>query len=230
MIKSMIISIIDYINAGIQLAEQDPRRDYLGASSIGYPCSRKIWYGYRMERTPPEPRLALIFDTGKRLEDMVLDYLEIAAANIEGFELIRASEDNNWLHTASREVPQFQGHYDAKIIIAGSLAIILEIKTAKDAEFNNFKKKGLTTWRPEYYAQIQSYMGMENIPNGVELVINKDNQQIHEEWLQFDAIYYAELEERARGIIEATEPPERINKNPTFYLCQSCSYKRECHG
>jgi len=226
----MIISLIDYVNAGIQLADEEPRRDYLGASSIGHPCGRRVWYQYKRERTPPQPRQALIFDTGKRLEEMVLDKLEIAAKHIQGFELIRPCEENNWLHACSKEVPQFQGHMDAMIVIAGSLVIIVEIKSAKDSEFNNFKRKGLQEWKPQYFAQTHSYMGMKEIPNAVELVINKDSQEMHEEWLQLDAIYYAELEERARRIVMATEEPERINKNPTFYLCQQCEFKNECHG
>lgn len=227
----MLISMIDYINAGIELEDPSPPREYVGASSIGDHCTRKIWYRYKnVNSTPISKRLALIFKTGKHFEDLVLDYLQIASDNLDGFELIRPSADNFYLKCQDDEVPEFQGHMDGMVVIADSLRVVVEIKSAKDAEFNKFKKLGLQTWKPAYFAQLHSYMGMEKVDNGVEIVINKDSQEIAEEWHTTDRIYYEELRERARRITIATEPPERINPNPIYYLCQQCEFKRTCHG
>ena len=38
------------------------------------------------------------------------------------------------------------------------------------------------------------------------------------------------LIDKARNIIVAPEPPERISDNPAWYQCKMCSYHENCHG
>lgn len=198
----------------------DDKRRYIGASGIGNKCSRAIWYGYQgAESQQPSPSLKTTFDIGKRLEGMLLDYMEQA-----GLSIVRD------IHLKDSEFPIFQGHCDAVLLKRCEPISIVEIKTANTASFSSFKSKGLLVWRENYYAQLQAYMGMGGYSRGVLLAIDKNTSELHHEWVTYDDIYYHELREKARKIATATEPPEKINKNPIFFVCNQCSYRKVCHA
>lgn len=198
-------------------------RRYIGCSSIGHPCNRYLWYAYHSAPGQEEStELLLSFEIGKRLEDMILSYIEET-----GIQIIRPNKFNHGLLCRDNEIPEFQGHMDAIITISGQ-ECVLEIKTAKSTSFQNFVKKGLQQWSSQYYAQLQSYMGMKNYTKGALLAINKDTSELHHEWVDFDHYYYNELREKARNIYLSEEPPNRINKNETYYLCARCKYRKTC--
>lgn len=203
----------------------DEKRRYIGASSIGNKCDRAIWYGYMgAESTQPPPSLKTTFDIGKRLEGMLLDYMELAGLNV-----VRGTPENNNLLLKDKEVPLFQGHCDAILITKDNGSAIVEIKTANTASFSKFKTHGLIAWRESYYAQLQAYLGMKGYSQGVLLAIDKNTSELHHEWVTYDDIYYHQLREKARRISQATEAPEKLNKNPIFYVCNQCAYRRTCH-
>lgn len=204
----------------------DEKRHYIGASSIGNKCSRAIWYGYRgAESQQPSPSLKTTFDIGKRLEGMLLDYMEQAGLNI-----VRPCEDNKFLFCRDHMVPTFQGHCDALLLLPKEAPVVVEIKTANTASFSQFKNKGLIAWRESYYAQLQAYLGMFGYNRGVLLAIDKNTSELHHEWVIYDDIYYHQLRNKALDIFNAVEPPEKLNRNPIFYVCNSCQYRRTCHA
>lgn len=204
---------------------KDEPRAYIGASSIGHPCDRAIWYGFKgADSEPFNAELKTTFDIGKRLEPMILDYMELAKLVI-----VRPSEKNNFLLYKDKEAPLFQGHADALILREGQAPAIVEIKTARSSSFANFKSKGLLVWNEAYFAQIHAYMGMAGYSEGVLVAINKDSSEIHHEWVVYDDVYYHELRAKAKTIARMKEPPERLNKNPIFYVCNRCQYRRICH-
>ncbi len=214
------------ISKSLSEKPQDVRRYYIGASSIGNSCSRSIWYGYvGAESISPSPSLRSTFDIGKRLEGLLLDYMEHAGINI-----IRASKDNDDLFLSDEDVPIFQGHCDAILEMDDGENVILEIKTANTASFSRFKYKGLMQWNEVYYSQIQSYMGMRKLNRAVLLAIDKNTSELHHEWVDYDDIFYNELKMKALAISTIGEPPMRINKNPIFYKCNICSYRKICHA
>lgn len=199
-------------------------RRYIGASSIGNPCERKLWYGYNgIGGAATEPQMQRTFDIGKRLEDLVLDYLEAAGLNIER----RA----HLLFFKHPDILQLQGHADAVWNVPGEpfKRAIIEVKTARDSSFNVFVKKGLAEWYPVYYAQVQAYMGMSGIYEAHVIAINKDTSALHDECVRFDAAAYDALCQKARRIIDALEPPPKINQNSSFFMCRNCQYVTTCH-
>ena len=208
-----------------ELPGDEPRK-YIGASSIGHDCNRSIWYGYHgADKAGIPARLRTTFDIGKRLETLPLDYLQKAGLNI-----VRPTKDNKWLFHCDADVHFFQGHLDAVLLLPNEDPIVVEIKTAKNSGFNNFKNKGLMAWSRSYYSQIQGYMGLSGYRRGVLLAINKDTSEFHHEWVRYDDQYYRELKMRALAIGTIDEPPERINRSPLFISCKNCSYKGVCHG
>lgn len=202
--------------------EDDNNRDYIGASSIGSDCLRQIWYqfkGVKAEKVPTKMRRT--WEIGKRLEGLVVDWLDEAGISL-GVLPVRTLK--------SKMVPVFQGHIDSVWIgKGGKYNAIIEIKTAKDASFKVFVKKGLKVWNPQYYAQVQSYMGMSGIYKAYILVLNKDNSEIFDELVEFDPTFYVNLECKALAISNATVEPPKINGSPLFFKCKMCKFNKVCH-
>ena len=220
------MDISQIITKTIADSPTDAPRNYIGASSIGKPCSRAIWYGFTgAESTNPPPSLRTTFEIGKRLEGLLIDYLEES-----GFKIVRPNSDNDYLLLQDKDVPVFQGHCDALMILPNSAPSVVEIKTANTASFSKFKAKGLRVWNDGYYAQLQAYLGMSGYPRGVLLAIDKNTSELHHEWVNYDDIFYHELKSRALNISQMEEPPEKLNKNPIYFLCNSCSYRKICHA
>ena len=215
MIKNTLTKIIETHQESIQ----DEPRDYIGASSIGHECLRKIWYefkGYKGETLPTKTRR--IFDTGKILELLVVGWLQDSGLNI--------SRSNKKYHAKNMEY--FQGHFDG-IIIINDIESILEIKTAKDASFSIFVNKGIMSWNNQYYSQIQAYMGMSNINSAYILVLNKDNSCLSDELISFDKFFYKQLQDKAKIIYESKIEPPRISGSPLWWKCKLCKFNNICH-
>ncbi len=226
-----MFSIIHQINNALrEEIANEPKRNYIGASAIGHPCSRKIWYEFNgYDGEPISEKLRFTFDIGKAIETIITDYLKFHPC-------ISFSQPHECV-----TIDKFKGSSDAIILFKifttengseGTLVkkVILEIKTANNASFNKFKKDGLKVWNEQYYAQCQSYMGMSDIHQCILLAINKDTSEMREEWIEYDDIYYQMLKQKAKDIIEAKEAPRRINNSPLFYICHMCKFKNICHS
>jgi len=212
--------LTDLLNATPSTRDID-KRNYIGASSIGSQCVRALWYGLYSQYKPEySAQLLRTFEVGKRLEAMLLDCLDLC-----GLEIQRPNKDNAFLAVADKEVSLFQGHMDALWVNEG----ILEIKTARDASFRVFQKKGLRLWYPVYYAQVQAYMGMSGIVKAYVLAINKDTSEVHDECVTYDAGYYETLRAKAKKIIELDKAPCRVNESPLYFVCKMCAYRKVCH-
>ena len=194
-------------------------RAYIGASSIGNQCERAIWYGlHKPESKEIDAKTRLTFEIGHALESLLLNLFR------------REVVIERPLPYKCSEYPLFQGSADAVILDDHLSPIALfEIKTAKDSSFNIFKKKGLRLWYPEYYDQVQSYMGMSDIHDCYLIAINKDSSELHEEHVSFDAKRYKELVQKAMRIGSAVIEPPRVNGSPSYFKCKLCFYKNICH-
>lgn len=214
-------------------AEETPR-NYIGASSIGSECLRQIWYEYKGEKGEEIPnKLKRTWDIGKILEKYVVDLLRQLGLNIltDDLQVYFGSDKDNtfsmdWTEFSDPMVPYFKGHCDGLIL---DYKAILEIKTAKDSSFKQFVNEGCKKWNPKYYAQLQTYMGMSGINSSYILVLNKDNSDLFDELVSFDADFYHLLREKAKMIHEAQIPPPRINGSPLFYMCRMCQFRKVCH-
>ena len=212
----LVNTILTYITKN---SDEDPRR-YIGASSIGKPCARTVWYGYHgAEEEPINPRSQITFQIGKELESMILEYLKKSGIFIVS--------QGKFFQDA--EIQEFQGHVDGVIVLPDETRAILEIKTAKDSSYNQFVKHGLKKWQEIYYSQLQSYMGMSGIHKGVLLAINKNTSEMHEEWIDFDYSWYQWLKTLAYTIKNTESAPPKISESPSYFICKQCQFKRVCH-
>ncbi len=199
--------------------KEDDLRDYIWSSSIGSDCLRQIWYQFKGIKGEEIPvKFKKTWEIGKRLEFLVREWLRLAGFNVE----------TNIFPYSAEDMAYFKGHFDG-IIIDGNVRAILEIKTAKDSSYKLFVKHGLKKWSEQYYAQVQSYMGMSGIHSTYIIVLNKDSSDHSDELVEFDSTYYERLKEKAKFVYEAKVEPPRINGSPLWFQCKMCKYNKVCH-
>ena len=109
------MDLVKIINDYVESSREEQDRRYIGASSIGHPCRRYIWYRTKSNELLEvsdkiDSKMAITFEIGKKLESMLLDYLEKANVNIE-----KPSKNNNQLELFDADIEQFRGHADGII-------------------------------------------------------------------------------------------------------------------
>lgn len=208
--------------------DSEPERLYLGASIIGGPCERALWYGFRWsENRQFDGRLYRLFERGRNEERMVVEELRGI-----GCEVHDAQPDGTQFGFSDL-AGHFRGHMDGAITktpYAEKTWAVLEVKTFSAKTFKDLTDKGVEASKPEHYAQMQIYMGQTGMTRALYYAVNKDTDAIHTEWLHFDEVAYLKLMDRARRIITAAEPPIRISEDASWYQCKWCDYHSICHG
>lgn len=227
-----------HINALIDEAlvaehRQQRRREYLGASRIGEPCSRKLVYEYT--HTPKDEGkefrggILRIFDAGHQFEALSIRWLRAA-----GFDLKtrnRSGEPFGFAIAGNR----FRGHIDGVIVAGPDVGIawpaLWEHKALNAASWADLVKHGLRASKPIYFAQVQIYMAYMELGVTLFSALNKDTQELHHAIVPFDAAEAQALSDKAVDILraaEAGELPPRVAANADFYLCRWCEYARRC--
>jgi len=103
--------------------------------------------------------------------------------------------------------------------------------------FKEMQKLGVKKSKPEHYAQMQIYMkwsidefGEDGCKRALYIVVNKDNDDIYTERIEFDKDEAQAIIDKALAVITATEPPVGISNDPSWYECKFCDYHSICHG
>jgi CRISPR/Cas system-associated exonuclease Cas4 (RecB family) len=216
----------------------ESQRPYLGASAIGKPCLRQHWYSFRWSKPAEFPgRLYRVFQTGHLQEPRV--YADLRAIGCTVFDInLNTGKQFGWSEPETGH--HFQGNCDG--IVTGlpqapKSPHILEIKTSSDKYYKDMQKSGVKQSKPEHYAQMQSYMhwsiaefGDDGCRRAIYIVVNKDNDDIYTERIDYDAAEAKDIVNKALAIITASEPPVGISTDPSWYECKFCDYHSICHG
>lgn len=228
------------VDAALVARQQDqPKRNYLGASSIGDSCSRKLWYRLHTDHKEvfDAPTLRR-FDDGHRSEDIMAAWLRL----VPGIQLWTHKENGFHQYGFIDETLgplKFSGHYDG--IILGLLEApktpsIWEHKSINEEKFKKLKllkkeheKSALQKWDKVYYAQAVTYMDYEGLTRHYLTVSTPGLREYMSVRTNEDPIYAESLKLKAKRIINANEPPERIG-GPDWYECKWCPFYEECHG
>lgn len=204
------------------------RRAHLGASQIGKPCERALWYQFRWASVPTfGGRMLRLFDTGNREEARLV--ADLRAIGIEVHEIDEATG-------RQFQVSEHGGHFGGSMDGAGrgfqesSQWHVLEFKTSNAKRFGELKTQGVEMARPEHYAQMQVYMHLTGMQRAYYLSVCKDTDEIYGERVRYDASTALWLIERARRIIAADSPPPRLSEDPDYYICRWCEHHPICHG
>ena len=227
--------IIPFIDKALVLENQkEPKRTYLGASSLGEPCKRKLQYRYM--QTPPDEgkdfdgRTLRIFQVGHDFEDLAIAWLVRA-----GFNLLTEDKQGRQFGFDTAD-GQIKGHVDGIITdgpVDWSYPFLWECKSANDKKWNEFKKKGTKETNQVYYAQVvlyQAYMGLMDNP-ALFTVVNKNTQEIYFEKIPFNAKVAQRVSDAAVNILKATSSGEmmpRVATKADSFLCKFCEFKIKC--
>ena len=220
-------SIVDYNN-------KKPKRTYLGGSSLGESCSRKIQYrymGYESDEGRDFSANTLrIFQFGHEIEDSVAQWLKNA-----NFDL-RTEDKKGEQFGFSIADGEIKGHIDG-VICGGSVDMgypcLWENKSANDKKFREFMMKGVARTNPVYAAQIALYQAYMNLTEHPCLftVLNKNTSQIYYELVPFDKVLAQEISDKAGNILEATKANEilpRVAFSRDFFDCKWCEFQDRC--
>ncbi len=159
-----------------QHAAEQPR-GHMGMSAIGGPCDRLLWLKFRWSLPDtPSPRILRVFKVGNILEQAMIDWLK----SVPGIELHTAGQDGKQIN-----FKLFGGHFAGSLdgVIRGIPEApktwhVWECKTANTKRFADLCKTSIKEWAPEYWAQVQCYMGSIGMDRALFTVINKDDSAI----------------------------------------------------
>lgn len=196
----------------VQHAAETPR-GHLGMSQIGGACDRLLWLKFRWSLPDtPSPRILRVFKVGNLLEDAMIGWLK----SLPGVELHTAGQDGKQIN-----FKLFGGHFAGSLdgVIRGIPEApktwhVWECKTSNTKRFADLCKTGIKEWAPEYWAQVQCYMGSIGMDRALFTVINKDDSQIYTERVTYEPMAWDALQARALHILEATQPPAGAWKSP----------------
>jgi hypothetical protein len=235
-------SVVDPVAAAIyshykRVGDSESQRKYIGASVIGKPCSRALWYDFRWSgRATFDGRLYRLFERGRKEEPWLISDLRAIGVTVYEYDPATGRQFNF-------VDPDCGGHFGGScdglatgVPQAPKSVHVLEFKTSSAKAFATVKKDGIAKSKPEYFAQAQLYMrwtrqiwGANGAEAALFVVVNKDNDDIYSERIKYDAAAADQLVSKALAIIEAKEPPERIG-GPDWYECKFCQHHNVCHG
>tara|TARA_R110000751_G_scaffold194737_3_gene300136 strand:- start:63 stop:1190 length:1128 start_codon:yes stop_codon:yes gene_type:complete len=211
----------------------DSPRPHLGASVIGRPCARELWYSFRWgTESDFNGRLLRLFRRGHQEEGPLVEDLRNAGVTV--------------LDADPRTGKQFQfsvlgGHVGGSMDGAGQGFVesnkwhLLEFKTANDKSFKQISKQKVRKAKPEHWAQMQLYMHWSGtnketrLERAMYIVVNKNTDEIYLERIKYDAKEARKYEDRAKSVVESPVPLERISEDPSWYQCKFCSAAKICH-
>lgn len=202
----------------------------IGASQIGGPCDRKLWYGFRWYARGEQfdGRMLRLFETGHHAETRF--YYNLRDIGCE-------------VHTHTPEAEQFtftdcDGHLVCKIDGAGKgipeapkAWHVLEFKTHSAKSFKEIKSKGIREAKFEHFAQCVIGMVLSGMNRCLYLAVNKDTDELYSERLRLEECKAdaEQLVSRAKSIIEAKKPPARCSEDAESQACKYCEFRGVCH-
>lgn len=219
-------------------AEQSPYASKnIGFGEIGHECSRYLWY--KINRDEPEVFNAdtlRLFRNGHEDETAMATDLR----KVKGIEL--------YTHDPNRGNKQYkldalQGRFTGRLdgVIVGlkqaPLPKIWEHKSVNQKKFDEIQKlkdkhgekDTLQNWNFTYYAQAQSNMYHAGLDGHYMTIGTPGLRQVTSIRTDLNEEFAKSLVSKAKRIIEAKEPPERIGDS-TWYACRYCRFYGECHG
>lgn len=213
-------------------------RNYLGASEIGNPCNRSLQLGYVGTTADSQitARTQRIFDRGHWGEIYMARLLNRSGFGINTVDL------HGRQFKFSDMGGKFQGHTDGIIfaVPAGfplkpdvKRQAIWENKVVGQKSFRQIQKGDLKATKPEYYTQVQLYMGYldkTELP-ALFTVLNADTMEIYAELVPFDVVACQAEIDRAAMILKAVHHKElmpRIAENQDAPACIFCKFKTAC--
>jgi hypothetical protein len=220
---------LDAINAALEAGQEREHRSHLGASIIGGPCLREVWYKWRWAKKEFfKGRMLRLFDRGHREETRFVEWLRLI-----GCTVWETDPDTGEQFRISDHAGHFGGSCDAVAIgipdLPPGVAALCEFKTHSAKWFKKILTDGLCSAHPKHFAQCQTYMLKLGLVWCVYFAINKDTDELHPEIIQANPADGARHLARAGEVIRSETPPPRVSMKPSWYQCTFCHFRGICH-
>jgi hypothetical protein len=222
---------LDAIDAALVERQEREDRPYYGMSTAGYECARRRWLQFRWAgREQLSSQSIKAIEDGHRGEALQAERLRM----VPGLRLITDQYEVEALG-------HMKGHIDGAVL--GLLQAPKswhvwehkQVNEKKQAALQKAKdqygeKDAIEHWDPVFFVQAQLYMrytGMErhyltaSTPGGRATISCRTAYQKDKA---------EKIEAEARSVISATEPPERISNDPSWFECKFCPFHAQCHG
>lgn len=194
--------------------QKDREQDHFYITDAGR-CPRAIFFKFKnAPRADIDANILRMFDHGDYIHQLIMKSL-FSTRDIH----VVASEVN----IPPQEI--ISGRADA-ILSDGKTMYVLDIKSMNSMAF-----RGLEGPKDENVNQIQLYLHYFNVPKGILLYVNKDNQQLKEFIIPYDKKIANSL---ILGLVELKKEidkdvvPERVERYPRSWQCQYCQFKEVC--
>lgn len=208
--------------------DAEPERGYLGASIIGHECDRFLWLSFRgVIREDRDGRIYRLLETGDLAEERFMRELRAI-----GCEVYDRDERGEQL-AINLLGGHFSGHLDAVatgVLEAPKTPHVVETKTAKAEQFAKIVKDGVRKAKPMHFAQMQVYMGGMNLTRALYLVVNKDDDDLYSERVEFERSFYEHMVARATRVISTSQPPTKVTQRADDFRCKRCPGQALCWG
>lgn len=212
------------------------KRDYIGASNIGNPCARQIYYDYHgYPKEPFKAETLFNFEDGHHVEDLIAKRLRM----VPGIELWTHNVDGKQFERTAFG-GKFKAHPDG--IVLGLLQspktiTVWENKASGHKKFTEFQsvkakfgeKQALKNWNEVYWIQAQILMKLFEMTRHYLTVALAGGREIDSCRTEYQPEVAEKYLDRAGKLLEATVEPPRISEKKDFYICSYCSFKGICH-
>lgn len=216
-------------------------RGYLGMSSLGHPCMRKLWYQFRLcgSNLPPfAPWLLRLFARGHLEEVRINEYLRNA-----GIQLYEVNPQTGKQFEYVAAYGHAKGHSDGLVFNLPERPLewgLLEEKTHNSNNFGKLKRQGVKKAHPIHYCQCQRYMEAHNrtyqyqhhqprLNFALYIGVCKNTDHWYAEIIEYDTDAIDMLLNREMSVIESDSPPQRLINDKDFYTCKFCDFRAVCH-
>jgi hypothetical protein len=203
-------------------------RSHLGASLIGRECARELWYSFRWTTEKKfEGRMIRLFNRGHLEEPRF-----VALLLMIGCKVYQIDQNGKQFRITGHR-GHFGGSLDAVVTGLPDIPdepVLSEFKTHGDKSFAVLVVNGVIAAKYEHFVQMQIYMGKNGLRWALYCAVNKNDDSIHMELIQFDPVVYQRHLDRSVLVIDSMEPPPKINLSPAWFKCRFCDHKAVCHG
>lgn len=236
-IPEYIDPVIAEIDRLLEAGQQGHTTKNIGFGEIGHDCSRYLYL--KIHANEPE-----IFDaaTLRRFIAGKIDE-ELMSDDLRKVVELHTTDPNRKNKQFKLDLlnGRFTGRLDGAIVNipqAPKTWHVWEHKSCEDKLFDKLLKlkqeaiednKILLEWNHKYYAQVQTNMLASGMDRCYFTVSTPGLRRVTSLRIKFDKDYANSLVEKARMIINASEPPPKIG-GPDWYQCKNCRFYNTCHG
>jgi hypothetical protein len=227
---------LEAVDRAIEAGQETRLSNRLGASQIGNPCERALWYGFRWTTAPRFDAATL-----KRFQDGHDGEAQMAA-RLRAISCIEIHTHDP--ETGNQfELTAIEGHFVCYIdgVVLGLLQApktwhVWEHKVSeKYAAFvrlvgNYGGKAALREWNEVYYAQAVIGMHLTELTRHYLTVSSPGGRNTMSCRTEANPEEALRLLAKARRVIEAPNAPTRISNDPAFFRCRFCDHAEACHG